>query len=163
MALAGQAKFTAARFELTQLQELMKDSSLALPLAPFSSALEGAIVAESLLSGTIALQQNNFSEAIAAFEKAAQTEDAMVYNEPRDWLLNPKHYLGNAYIKAGRFDEAIKTLEKDLRNNNENGWALFGLWQAMKAKKKDNEAGKLMSRFSKAFEKADIKLYGPVF
>jgi tetratricopeptide (TPR) repeat protein len=87
----------------------------------------------------------------------------MVYNEPRDWLLNPKHYLGNAYIKAGRLNEARQILLKDLENNNENGWALIGLWQILKAQKKNSEANKMLLRFRKAFDKADIKLYGPVF
>ena len=94
---------------------------------------------------------------------AVNAEENMVYNEPRDWILNPKHYLGNAYIKAGRFDDAIKILQKDLLNNNENGWALFGIWQALTAKKKTAEADKMLMRFRKAFNKADIKLYGPVF
>ena len=61
------------------------------------------------------------------FKKAVTVEENMVYDEPRDWMLNPKHYLGNAFIKAGQFDDAIKILQKDLQNNNENGWALFGI------------------------------------
>jgi tetratricopeptide (TPR) repeat protein len=163
MAYTQKAKTEEAKIELQQLQQLMKDSSLLLPFTPFSSAIEGAIVAEGILSGTIALKEKKNNKAIDKFLLAVDAEENMVYNEPRDWMLNPKHYLGNAFIKAGKFDEAIKVLQKDLLNNNENGWALFGFWQALKAKKKTAEADKMLMRFKKAFYKADIKLYGPVF
>ena len=163
MAFTQKAKKEEAKIELQQLQQLMEDSSLLLPFTPFSSAIEGAIVAEGILSGTIALKEKKYNEAIDQFRLAVDAEENMVYNEPRDWMLNPKHYLSNAYIKAGKFDDAIKVLQKDLLNNNENGWALFGLWQALTAKKKTAEADKMLMRFRKAFDKADIKLYGPVF
>jgi Tfp pilus assembly protein PilF len=125
--------------------------------------MDGAAVAENLLIGTIALKEKKYTEAIVAFEEAAVTEETMVYNEPRDWMLNPKHYLGNAYLKAGRTKDAKDILQKDLLNNNENGWALFGVWQALVKEKKTAEANKVLQRFRKAFEKADVKLYGPVF
>jgi tetratricopeptide (TPR) repeat protein len=163
MAFSQRSDLSAAKNELVQLQQLMKDSVLLMPLTPFSAAIDGAVVAENLLNGTIALKEKKYSEAIATFENAVVTEENMVYNEPRDWLLNPKHYLGNAYIKAGRLNEARQILLKDLENNNENGWALIGLWQILKAQKKNSEANKMLLRFRKAFDKADIKLYGPVF
>ncbi|MBK9570155.1 MAG: hypothetical protein IPO53_09705 [Chitinophagaceae bacterium] len=147
MALIQRSKIPEAKMELEKLQQLAKDSSLLIPLAPFSSASEGAVVAENLLIGSIALQEKKYPDAVAAFEEAVVTEENMVYNEPRDWLLNPKHYLGNAYLKAGRIKEAKEVLQKDLLNNNENGWALFGLWKAYVSEKKQAEAGKLLIRF----------------
>ena len=97
------------------------------------------------------------------FQLAVDTEEKMVYNEPRDWMLNPKQYLGNAFIKAGKLTNAKNILLKDLQNNNENGWALFGLWQVAVAEQQTAEASKLHLRFKKAFEKSEVKLYGPVF
>lgn len=163
MAFSQRNKLAEAKEELAQLQQLMKDSVLMIPFTPFSPAIDGAVVAENILIGTIALKEKKFGDAIPAFEESVVTEENMVYNEPRDWMLNPKHYLANAYLKAGRSKEAKETLEKDLLNNNENGWALFGLWQALTAEKKKSEANKMLLRFRKAFGKADVKLYGPVF
>ena len=163
MALAGQSKFSEAVQELNELINFMKDASLNIPFVPFSPAIDAAKVSKNILIGTITLKQGKFNEAIAAFKEAVTIEENMVYNEPRDWILNPKHYLGNAYIKAGRFDEAIKTFQKDLLNNKENGWALFGIWQSLSAQKKTMEAAKIQVRFRKAFEKSDIKLTGSVF
>lgn len=163
MAFTQKAKTEEAKNELQQLQELMEDSSLSLPFSPFSAAIEGAVVAEGILSGTIALKEKKYNEAIDQFRLAVDAEENMVYNEPRDWMLNPKHFLGNAYIKAGQYENALKTFQKDLLNNKENGWSLFGIWQSLSAQKKIIEASKMLQRFHKAFGKSDIKLTGAVF
>ena len=163
MAHAQQGRPRDAIQELENMQRLMKDSVLAIPFSPFSSALEGANVAENLLKGSIALREKNFEVAISAFEKAVRTEENMVYNEPRDWLLNPKHYLGNAYLKKGEWDNARRTFQSDLKNNDENGWALFGLYQALMGASKKSDAQKTLDRYNKAFTSSDTKLYGPVF
>ena len=65
-------------------------------------------------------------------------------------------------LKAEKFDEAKDIFEKDLRINNENGWALFGLYQVFMSQGRKNDAEKMLARFKKAFTKADIQLYGPV-
>ena len=158
MAHAELSKLTEARNELKLLREGMKDTVLALPLSPFSAAIEGAIVAENLLAGTIALKEKKYAEAITSFSKAVATEENMVYNEPRDWLLNPRHYLGNALLQAGKWKEAEKTFREDLNINNENGWALYGLQQAFLKQNKQAESQKVSARFKKAFAKADVKL-----
>ncbi len=163
MALAHQQKFNEARDALLNIKDLSADPVLMIPFSPFSPAIDGVHIAIELLRGTIAILENNDQEAIAAFQQAVNTEKGMVYNEPRDWLLNPRHYLANAYIRAGRFTEAEKTLNDDLAVNNENGWALFGYWQVLKAQHKTKAAAQMKARFEKAFRKADIKLNGPVF
>jgi tetratricopeptide (TPR) repeat protein len=163
MALAGQSKLADARKELQVLQQLMKDAVLAIPFSPFSSALEGATVAENLLAGTIALKEKKNSVAIAAFEKAVSTEENMVYNEPRDWLLNPKHYLGKAYLVAARWSDAEKTFKKDLNVNENNVWALKGLQQALQGQLKTKESTQLQSRLNAAAKWADVKIVSSVF
>lgn len=162
MALANKSELSGAKNELNQMLQLMKDSSLTIPLSPWSPVIEGAVVAQSLLSGTISLKEKNFGNAIMEFENAVTMEENMVYNEPRDWLLNPKQYMGNALLKSGKPKEAEKVFLKDLKNNNENGWALFGLYQSLMAQKKITEAEKVLVRFKKAFGKADVKLLEPV-
>src|SRR5688572_4226678 len=163
MAHVQQGRLKESRQELDNMRRLMKDSGLAIPFTPFSSALEGARVAENLLTGSIALREKKFEEAIKAYDKAVETEENMVYNEPRDWLLNPKHYLGNAYLKKGDWQKARTVFQNDLKNNNENGWALFGLYQAGMMGGKKSDAQKMLERYDKAFAGADTKLHGPVF
>jgi tetratricopeptide (TPR) repeat protein len=163
MAFAATEKITAAKNELAELQQLMKDSSLFIPFTPFSPAIDGITIAEQLLTGTIALSEQQTDLAITAFQKAVTIEENMVYNEPRDWLLNPKHYLGNALLKAGRHAAAKQVFLADLKNNSENGWALYGAWQALTAEKNKKEADKILLRFRKAFAKADIKITNAVY
>jgi tetratricopeptide (TPR) repeat protein len=163
MALANQSGISEAKNELQQIQNLMQDSGLAIPFTPFSSAHTGAYVAENILKGTIALYEKRMPEAIMALEKASAIEENMVYNEPRDWLLNPKHYLGNAYLAYGDGVKAGETFKKDLLNNHENGWALMGLHQAFILQNKKTDAGKVMSSFKKAFALADVQITSPVY
>ena len=86
-----------AKQQLLSPQLLLKDSSLVIPHSPFSPAVDGGIVAEQLLAGTIALKENRLKEAVP-FPGSFFLEESMAYNEPRDWLLNPKHYLGYAAV-----------------------------------------------------------------
>ena len=163
IAFSYKQNFDLAAKELDIMRDFMKDSTLNIPFTPFSAAIEGARVAEQMLLGIIHEQRKLYSGAIRHFKQADSIEVNMVYNEPRDWLLNPKHWLGNAYLKAGQPIDAEKVFRKDLLNNNENGWALFGIYQALQAQKKKAEAEKMLARFKKAFIKADVKLYAPVF
>jgi tetratricopeptide (TPR) repeat protein len=163
MAFINQHRPAEAKEELSSLQYLIKDSSLTIPFTPFSPAIDGAVVAENILKGTIAQSEKNHDAAIAAFAKAVMKEQEMVYNEPRDWMLNPKHFAGNAMLKAERWKDAEKIFRADLENNNENGWALYGLYLALTAQKKTADATTVMSRFKKAFANADVKISSPVY
>jgi hypothetical protein len=163
MALVNQSRLAEAKYELGQMQQLMKDSSLAIPFSPFSSVLESAVAAENILTGTIALKEKRMNDAVNAFIKAAIAEENMVYNEPRDWLLNPKHYLGNAYLENGDGLNAEKVFRKDLLNNSENGWALFGIYKALLLQQKQMAASKISVRYKAAFSRADIQLMSPVY
>jgi tetratricopeptide (TPR) repeat protein len=163
MALAHERKLPDAAVELDSLRQLMKDSVLSMPVTPFSPAIDGAIIAENLLAGSIALANNRKEEAIEKFKKAVAVEEKMVYNEPRDWMLNPKHYLGNAYLVAGKWQAAKEIFERDLLNNNENGWALMGLYQSLMAGKQRIAAARVYTRYQNAFMFNGIHLKNAVF
>jgi len=153
----------AASKELDAMREFMKDSSLSIPMTPFSAPSVGASVAHFLLLGIIHEDKKLYDGAVKYYKMADSVEATMVYNEPRDWLLNPKHYLGHAYLLKGDGVVAEKVFRKDLLNNNENGWALYGLYKALLLQKKTAEASKAMARYKAAFTKADIKIISPVY
>lgn len=149
--------------ELDAMREFMKDSSLSIPMSPFSAPSVGASVAEQLLLGIIHEDKKLYDGAIRHYKIADSIEANMVYNEPRDWLLSPKHYLGNAYLLKTDGVNAEKVFKKDLLNNNENGWALYGLYRSYVLQKKTTEASKTMARYKTAFAKAGIKITAPVY
>lgn len=163
MAFAHQQKLPDAKREYGYLRDLLKDSTLSLPFAPFSPSIDGAIVAGELLAGTIALaQEGNSATAIEHFKNAVSKEEEMVYNEPRDWLLNPKHYLGNAYLQMKEWKKAEEVLLSDLKNNNNNIWAMTGLHLAYLQQAKLKEIAALQQQLKSAIANADIKINAPV-
>lgn len=85
-------------------------------------------------------------------------EDGLVYTEPAEWHYPPRLALGAILLESGRPDEAETVYWEDLRRNRDNGWALFGLQQALRAQNKTAEADMIEARFRKAWEHADITL-----
>lgn len=149
--------------ELDQMREYINDSSLQIPMVPFTAWIESAKVAEQLLLGAIHEEKKLLEGAIRHYRAADSIECNMVYDEPRDWLLNPKHFLANTYLKAGKNKEALDILKKDLEVNAENGWALLGRWKALAGRVSTQHESKLKSAWLKAFKDSDIKPEGPAY
>ncbi|HWA33395.1 MAG TPA: hypothetical protein VG737_04670, partial [Cyclobacteriaceae bacterium] len=95
---------------------------------------------------------------ISALKIAVGTEDSLRYNEPPDWRLPSRHYLGAALIDAGRYADAERIFIEDLARNPENGWALKGLSLAQQKLGKAQEAAATESRFKEVWKKADTQI-----
>ncbi len=61
-------------------------------------------------------------------------------------------------VRAGRPAEAEQLYREDLKRFPENGWALFGLLQALRAQGKTAEAAQVDARFRAAWQGADVTL-----
>jgi hypothetical protein len=59
-------------------------------------------------------------------------------------------------IRAGKPLEAEKVFREDLKNNPGNGRSLFGLSEALKMQGKRDEAAVVLSKFKKAWARADV-------
>ena len=157
MAYAALKDFAAAEKEKAEMQGLMTNEGLTIPIKPFSPVIEGARSAEELLSGFIYLKQNDIANAITHLQKAMKIESKMTYAEPRDWMLSPKQYLGSAYLAAKKYSEAQTTFESDLKVNADNVWSLYGLEQSLVKQKKQTEATKIKNKLTKALVGSDTK------
>lgn len=157
-AYAGKNNTAKAKEELASLEALLKEPSLPMPMGPFSPPLDGAKVAASLLEGMIARAEGDLPKAIGHFKQAVATEEAMVYNEPRDWILNPKQYLGAAYLSAKQWLNAENTFKKDLNQNVHNVWSLYGLLEALQQQQKITEANIIKKQLEIARKESDIKM-----
>jgi len=115
-------------------------------------------IAVQALSGEIAVRRGEVDAAIAHFQEAVKIEDAGLYFEPPKWYYPVRHSLGAALLKAGRSAEAEKVYREDLRRFPENGWALFGLAQALRAQGKKDDATATEARFRKAWPDTDVTL-----
>ncbi|MES2890363.1 MAG: hypothetical protein V4725_00075 [Bacteroidota bacterium] len=140
LAKARLKQIKSAERELKYVQENMVHPDLQIVLQPFNAPVDGARVAEKMLQGFIAEASGDFPAAIKAFEQAVVFEDAMIYNEPKDWILPVRPYLGAVLIKAGQFAAAEKIFRQDLKDNPNNHWALKGLHTALQKQGKKQEA-----------------------
>jgi len=111
-----------------------------------------------VLAGEIAARRKDFDKAIAHLDRAVRLESAFVYTEPSEWHYPPRLSLGAILIAAGRAKEAETVYWDDLRSHPDNGWALYGLAQALRAQGRNDEAAAVQARFDKAWTRADVKL-----
>ncbi len=115
-----------------------------------------------LMRGIVAAEidaaKGNFDEAIAALEEAKTVEDSMFRAELAPWHHPIRHTLGAILIKAGRFEEAEKAYREELENNEEDGWTLFGLMQALEHQGNYRDAARYRARFEIAWRYSDVFL-----
>lgn len=114
-------------------------------------------VAAADLDGRIAMVTKEIPKAVAAFTRAVESEDRLLYNEPADWLLPERERLGALLLAAGRAGTAESIFRKDLERNVENPRSLFGLWKALEAQKKP-EAVAAKAAFEATWKGADVTL-----
>ncbi|MBV9996182.1 MAG: tetratricopeptide repeat protein, partial [Caulobacteraceae bacterium] len=111
-----------------------------------------------LLDGEIARAGGDPSAAVAHFRAAADIEAKLPYTEPPWWHQPVSHVLGAALLEAKQPAEAEGVYRESLKVYRDDGWALFGLAQALEAQGKTEEAAKVRARFEKAWGQADVKL-----
>jgi tetratricopeptide (TPR) repeat protein len=92
-----------------------------------------AIVA-GILDGEIQRMAGDPGGAIAAFQRAADIQAALVYDEPEPLPFSAFHWLGAALLESRRFDEAEKAYRAELTDHPHNGWSLLGLQRALAGK-----------------------------
>ena len=127
MAYANTDNLKMARSSLTKLESLLNEKDLSVVFTPFNAPVTSANIAKYILMGTIAEKENNLVAAIDYFKMAVATEDSLVYNEPRDWLVSSRHFLGNALLTAKKYKEAEKVFREDLKVQPNNYISVKGL------------------------------------
>ena len=156
VAFANTGKIADARAE----QKLFLEAKSKVPAdatvgnSPASTVLE---VAEHILAGEISFKDGAVDSAIDSLLQAAKTEDTLRYDEPPNWMHPSRHILGAVLLSAGRAQDAGIVYRDDLSRWPENGWALFGLSEAIKAQLAPNYT-KTVIRFQKAWQYADVQI-----
>ena len=156
-ALAATGKVEAAQVELAALEAAkakLPDEAIWMNNKAKSVLAIGA----KALAGEIAARENRVDEAIALLREAGRLEDALIYDEPPDWMQPTRHTLGAVLLRAGRAEEAEAVYREDLVRFPENGWSLWGLKRALEMRKAEKEAVEVGKRFKKAWKRADVKL-----
>jgi tetratricopeptide (TPR) repeat protein len=112
----------------------------------------------ALLDGEIARTSGDLAGAVAQFQKAQAMELALPYTEPPYWHQPVSHLLGAALLQATRPAEAEGVYRESLKTYRDDGWALFGLAQALQAQGKEAEAARARDAFANAWRMSDTKL-----
>lgn len=129
-----------------------------------NSSAHGVLkIANELLSGEIALTKGNTNVGLDALRRAVAAEDLVNYNEPPDWHLPTREWLGRALMRAGQFAEAEAVFRKEIEKNPKNGRGLFGLAAALDKQGKSTSAALVRQEFETAWKNADTKLSTDAF
>ncbi len=160
MAFTRKKNFSAAAKELAAVKNIAANPELIATPASMSLNLPDAVlrIAAESLAGELAAEQGKYDQAIAHLETAVRMQDALAYTEPDDWHYPVRHSLAAVLLQAGRAGEAETVYWQDLRDHPNNGWALFGLAQALRAQGKAEDAKAVDADFRTAWSKADIEL-----
>lgn len=147
----------AAR-ELAELEKIRGAIAPERTLAGFFKTQDMLLLAAESLAGEIAVRGGDPARAARHFAAAVKVQDTHWFTEPPPWHYPVRHSLGAALLAAGRPADAETVYREDLRQNRENGWALFGLAQALRAQGKTAEAEQVEARFRAAWARADVTL-----
>ena len=137
----------------------MQDPNWDHPLFSPNKARSVLAIGPEVLAGEIAAAKGKFDEAIGYLDRAVRLEDGLIYTEPTEWHSPPRLVLGAILLEAGRPAEAETVYWDDLRRNRNNGWALYGLSQALRAQAKHDLARIIEDRFKLVWERSDLTLY----
>jgi tetratricopeptide (TPR) repeat protein len=157
MAFAETGKTADAEKEMV----LYRDATKAVPAdLQFDNNAAPAVlkIAGDLLGGEILLSRGDKKAAIKQLTDAVADADTINYDEPPDWDLPVREWLGRALLMDGQYAEAEKVYRAELVKHPHNGRALFGLAESLQKQKKTVAAQKVRLEFARAWARADTKL-----
>jgi tetratricopeptide (TPR) repeat protein len=160
MAFIRKKDFAAATKEIDAVRKIAADPKLIETPSSMSLNQADAVlrVAVEVLDGELAAAQGDYDKAIAHLDRGVRYQDALIYTEPDDWHQPVRHNLGAVLLEAKRPVEAESIYWDDLRMHPKNGWALYGLAQALRAQNKNDQAKLVEADFRKAWANADVTL-----
>jgi tetratricopeptide (TPR) repeat protein len=160
LALAAKGKTTEAEADYQVVAEAEKntpaDEVFSMPIN--NKTKDILKIARDILGAKIALAKKDNAAAIAQLQEAVATQDSLKYNEPEDWFFPVRESLGAALLMNGDPAGAEKVFREDLDRHPRNPRSLFGLDQALRAQKRDYDAGFVEKQFQSSWKGCTAKL-----
>ncbi|WP_420449326.1 hypothetical protein [Candidatus Palauibacter sp.] len=146
-----------AQDHLAEIDQVLDDAD---PSATFRYSPLADVVAlpRSILAGEILHAQGKAEEAVAALKHGIEKEDGLIYSEPRAWHMPVRHTLGAILLENDRAADAEQVYRDALEDLPNQGWAWFGLMQALDAQKKTAQAQEARREFDRYWVRADTWL-----
>jgi tetratricopeptide (TPR) repeat protein len=161
-AYAATGKVDQAIAEKAQLDAIAAATPADAP-AGLNTVKDLIAVASAVATARIASAQGKDDAAVAALRNAVTKEDMLAYDEPADWFVPVRHLLGTQLLKQGKGADAEQVFRDDLQRHPNNGFALFGLTQALNAQHKATDADAADQQFKIAWKDADTVLTSAAF
>ena len=159
MAFLGNNRLQLAQEQLQTLAELGTRRELErLMLGNGNSARDWASIARRVLEAEISSRRGLAVHAEDLLREAVVIEEGLAYSYPPVWPIPVRQNLGAVLLEADRAAEAEAVFLEDLERFPENGWSLYGLYLALEAQRRDEEAALVLERFEAAWQQADIRL-----
>ncbi|HEU5292511.1 MAG TPA: hypothetical protein VFU05_17810 [Cyclobacteriaceae bacterium] len=159
MALANSSKINQAQEALDSLKALAQTEEVkTMMIWEINTTADVCNIAIHVLEGELERIKGNTTAAIDHFKQAIVIEDQLNYNEPPDWFFSVRHFLGDVYLRAGKYGEAERVYREDLTYWVKNGFALNGLHHSLLLQKKNDEAADVKKQFENAWKYADSAL-----
>ena len=108
-------------------------------------------IAESVARARWAAASGDQAGAARLYREAIAVEDRIPYMEPPFWYYPVQQSLGAALYRAGRYDEAAEAFTAALARAPNNGWALYGLAAAERARGRKVQAAAADSALKRAW------------
>lgn len=156
VAFANSGDLDAARAEQQKLVPLKTATDVQFLDTILYPATELLEIADALALGEIAMAEGNADAAADHFRRAVEVQDELPYTEPPFWYYPTRHSLGKALLAAGDAAGAEDVYRQDLDMYPRNGWAMYGLMQALEAQGKD--VSETQARFDVVWSEADVEL-----
>jgi tetratricopeptide (TPR) repeat protein len=156
LALASTGKVKEAEADYAVIAEAEKNTPEDIIFnAPINNKTKDILkIAREVLGAKIALAKGDTAGAISMLTDAVAVQDTLKYGEPPDWFFPVRESLGAALLTNGDAAGAEKVFRADLERNPRNPRSLFGLHEALKAQKRDYDAGFVQKQFEAAWKGA---------
>ncbi|WP_348798694.1 tetratricopeptide repeat protein [Flavobacterium adhaerens] len=159
MAYLGKNDSKNAKAELAKLELIGYDPYMKKITVWNINSLDHILkIASKTLKGEILASEGKFDQSIVLMKEAIAIEDKLNYNEPPDWFFSVRHHLGAIQIEAGKYEDAIKTYQEDLKTFPKNGWAQQGMKLAYEKLNNQAKVKETDASIAKSWAYADVKI-----
>jgi hypothetical protein len=157
MAFFGKNLENKAMNELEQLKKLIEGENFTAKYPEGSESWKVGRIALNILVARQKMEQGDLNGALASLAVAREHEDALAYNEPATWSLPVRWIEGAVLLKDKQAEKAEMVFREDLEKNRDNGWALYGLVESLKAQERQQEAREVEKQFTIAWQWSDVE------
>jgi tetratricopeptide (TPR) repeat protein len=155
----------AAKGDLKDAETVRGELDALIAVSDFSrydmAGIPGKAMAQlglALLDGALAKARGDVAGEAARLRVAYDLSRQIPYSEPPWWHQPVAHLLGAALLEDHQPAKAEAVYRESLKTYRDDGWALFGLAQALRAQGKTAEAAEADKQFQAAWSRADVKL-----